>query len=359
MAKSGANVRGLRQHNRALLLDEIRRTGGLSRIELAKVTGLTQQAVSKIVPDLLDAGFLDEERQPAQGVGKPRTRLTIRGEARYAIGVQLERDELRAVRTDLLGIVLARTSKRLRPGFTPAEAVTAIADCAHELHSGAEAGALLGLGVGAAGPLDHLTGVVHHATKMPGWDRVPLRADLSAKTALDVVVDKDTNAAAFAHGWLAGERSCATAVVFVGTGIGVGLLIDGEVYRGPRTNAGEFGHTTLDYAGPRCACGRQGCVEVLHNEAVLAGDPERAADLLGIGLVDLVQVLDLDRIVLAGRAVRAAPSLYTDAIRKRLEASLPLPHWQRIQLDLDEFGDDIVAAGAAAEVLAKFYADPG
>ncbi|MCU1650843.1 MAG: regulatory protein ArsR [Pseudonocardia sp.] len=112
---------------------------------------------------------------------------------------------------------------------------------------------------------------------------------LAERTGLPVLLDKDTNAAAVAQHW-PGEPEAdvaATAVVLVGTGIGVGLFLDGRLYRGPRTNAGEFGHTTLAFDGPRCGCGRRGCVEVLHNNAASTAE---AARLLGIGLVDLVQV---------------------------------------------------------------------
>ncbi|ONF62967.1 ROK family transcriptional regulator [Amycolatopsis keratiniphila] len=349
MPETGVNLRGLRQHNRTLLLTHILRAGGLSRVELAERTRLTQQAVSKIVPELLEAGLLDEERQPATGVGKPRTLLRVRADARHALGAQLDRDSFRVVMTDLTGKIIASRGGPLIPGFTPAEAVSALGEAAEALLDGVDG--VLGLGVGSVGPLDHHEGVVRDATNMPGWHDVPLRDLLAERTGLPVRLDKNTNAAAFAQHWPEGDQA-ATAVVLVGTGIGVGLLIDGRLYRGPRTNAGEFGHTTLAFDGPRCACGRRGCVEVLHNAAATT---EEAAGLLAIGLADLVQVLDLERVVLTGRSVRAAPGVYRDTVAARLRELLPLPHWQRIQVDLDEMGDDVVAFGAAAEVLAGFY----
>ena len=345
----GVNLRGLRRHNRSLLLTAIRRTGGLSRVELATRSGLTQQAVSKIVPDLLAAGLVEERREPAAGVGKPRTRLVIRADARAAIGVQLDRDEVRAVRTDLLGRVVEAVRRPLPPGFDPDRAVALIARCVRELADGLDRAVLVGVGVGALGPLDYRTGIVLGATGLTGWDAVPLRELLGRALGAPVVVDKDTNAAAFAHLWRA-DDDAATAVVLVGTGLGAGLLIANTVYRGPGTNAGEFGHTTLLHDGPVCRCGRRGCLEILHDTA-----PSRreAARLLGIALADLVQLLDLERIVLAGRAVWASPELY----RREAIAQLGLlPTRQRVQVDIDDIGVDLVALGAAAEVLAEFYA---
>jgi predicted NBD/HSP70 family sugar kinase len=354
MTESGVNLRGLRRHNRAMLLGHILRSGGLSRVELAERSGLTQQAVSKIVTELLETELLDVERQPSTRVGKPRTLLRIRPSARCALGAQLDRDEFRVLRTDLIGGVEDVVEGPLPVGFTPEQAVTALADAAHKLLDDVDPARVLGLGVGAVGPLDHLEGRVRDATNMPGWHDVPLRDLLAERTGLPVTLDKNTNSAAFAHAWPQ-ETVPSAAVVLVGTGIGVGLLVDGRVYRGPRTNAGEFGHTTIAYEGPRCACGRRGCVEVMHNSAATT---EEAARLLGIGLADLVQVLDLERIVLFGRAVRAAPEVYRDTVAGELRELLPVPHWQRIDVELSTLSEDAVALGGAFEVLAGFYETP-
>ncbi|MBB4687304.1 ROK family transcriptional regulator [Amycolatopsis jiangsuensis] len=354
MTETGANLRRLRRHNRALLLGYILREGGLSRVELAQRSGLTQQAVSKIVADLLPERLLDVERQAAAGVGKPRTLLRLRPEARCALGAQLDRDGFLVLRTGLTGEVEEVVEGSLPLGFDPEQAVAALADGVRTLLAGVDPERVLGLGVGTVGPLDHHAGRLRDATNMPGWHDVPLRDLLAARTGLPVILDKNTNAAAFAHTWPE-ETPAATAVVLVGTGIGVGLLIDGRVYRGPRTNAGEFGHTTIAYAGPRCACGRRGCVEVLHQTAAT---PQDAARLLGIGLADLVQVLDLERIVLFGRTIRAAGEVYRETVSAQLHELLPVPHWQRIDVEVSDLDEEAVALGAAFEVLAGFYADP-
>ncbi|WP_033291402.1 ROK family transcriptional regulator [Amycolatopsis jejuensis] len=354
MADTGVNLRGLRRHNRALLLGHILRAGGLSRVELAERSGLTQQAVSKIVSDLLPEGLLDVERQAAAGVGKPRTLLRLRAEARCALGAQLDRDSFLVLRTGLTGEVEEIVEGPLPIGFSPSTAVTAVTDGVRTLLTDVDPARVLGLGVGAVGPLDRHAGRVRDATNMPGWHDVPLRDLLARRTGLPVTLDKNTNSAAFAHAWPE-ENPAATAVVLVGTGIGVGLLIDGRVYRGPRTNAGEFGHTTIAYAGPRCACGRRGCVEVMHRAA---GTPHDAARLLGIGLADLVQVLDLERIVLFGRTVRATPEVYRETVAEQLRDLLPVPYWQRIDVEVSDLDEEAVALGAAFEVLAGFYEDP-
>ena len=154
-----------------------------------------------------------------------------------------------------------------------------------------------------------------------------------------------------AEAWLRGEESRYSAVVMVGTGLGAGLLLDGQVYRGARTNAGEFGHTTIQLDGPLCLCGRHGCVEVVHNRALAAGDLPRAVRVLGVAVADLVQLLDIDHVVLGGRAVLAAPEAYLAGVR----GELPGSDWVTVDVSLTPLGEELVAAGAAMLVLSEFY----
>ncbi|GAB3903420.1 hypothetical protein GCM10029964_095330 [Kibdelosporangium lantanae] len=213
---------------------------------------------------------------------------------------------------------------------------------------------LLGVGVGIVGPLDHRTGVVHDATGLPGWHDVPLRDLVTSRLGLSVHVDKDTNAAVLAEAWHRGPGFRHAAVIFAGTGLGAGLLLDGRVHRGARSGAGEFGHTTIQLAGPVCACGRRGCVEVLHKQALAAGDLRLAVEVLSTATVDLVRLLDLDHIVLSGRSILATPDPYLTGIR----AGFPHSDWLPVEVSLTAHGPDLVAKGAATLVLNDFFTPP-
>jgi predicted NBD/HSP70 family sugar kinase len=131
------------------------------------------------------------------------------------------------------------------------------------------------------------------------------------------------------------------------------------VHRGARTNAGEYGHTTIQLGGPRCACGRSGCVEIVHNLAVAAGDLKGAVTVLGIAVAGLVQLLDLDHVVLGGRVVQGAPDFYADAIREVVREQVPRSDWLEVDISVSPLGDDLVAAGAAMLVLSEFYSQRG
>ncbi|MEV7522220.1 ROK family transcriptional regulator [Streptomyces sp. NPDC091371] len=360
----GVNLPGLRGHNEALLLDLLRGAGpeGLDRAALAARTGLTPQAVSKITARLAAEGLVAEAGRAASTGGKPRTLLRLVRGARCAVGVQVDRDELRAVRVDLAGGVLAESRGPLDFGAGPDAVVEAVVRaCARVLDPVGPA--LLGVGVAAPGPLDVAAGVMGPVTGFPEWEGFPLREVLEGRLGVPVRVDKDTNAgAAGAAGAVAagagaagafGAGGCA-AYLHVGTGLGAGLWLGGGVYRGGRSAAGEFGHQVLQLDGPECRCGRRGCVEVLCLAAVARGDLAGAARVLGEGAANLVALLDVDRVLLGGRVVEAAPEVFVDGVRGVLAARGPGS--APAVVALARVG---VAEGAAELVMGPFFGRAG
>ncbi|MFJ3721068.1 ROK family protein [Streptomyces sp. NPDC090045] len=372
------------------MLDLLRGAGpaGLGRAELAARTGLTPQAVSKITARLGADGLVAEAGRAASTGGKPRTLLRLVPDVHHAVGVHLDRDELRAVRVDLAGRVVAESSGPLDFATGPEAVVEAVVRAVARV--GDPAGLpLLGVGVAAPGPLDHRAGTMGRVTGYPSWRGFPLRGVLQGRLGLPVLLDKDTNAgaAAAAGAWLraawpdagadgdaveavaagrgvdavpdalpdayaypfvgGGPRTCV--YLHVGTGLGAGLWLGGEVYRGERSAAGEFGHQVLLLDGPPCRCGARGCVEALCLGAVARGDLPEAARILGEAAANLVALLDVDRVLLGGRVVAAAPGVFLEGVR----SVLALRGWGAgVFVALAEVG---VAEGAAELVLGPVF----
>ncbi|MFJ6216467.1 ROK family protein [Streptomyces sp. NPDC092296] len=339
-----------RGHNAAVLLGLLRGRDGLGRAELAERSGLTPQAVSKIVARLRADGLVAEAGRESTG-GKPRTLLRLVPEAGYAAGVHLDRDWLTVLLADLAGRQVGCVEGPFRsagePGAVPAEVAARLGEVA----AAVPAGRLLGVGVGCPGPLDHRTGVPHRVPGLPQWDGYPLRAALAERLGLPVLVDKDTNAAVLAEPQPAGS----SVYVHLGSGLGAGLVLDGALYRGPRTNAGEFGHQTVRLDGPRCACGNRGCLEALCLAALRAGDTVGAARLVGVGVANVVRLLDVDRVVLGGRAVLAAPEVFVREVAAQVAERIPDPGWRPVPVTVARAGRRAVAAGAAELVLAPLF----
>ncbi|MEU3615978.1 ROK family transcriptional regulator [Streptomyces sp. NPDC006872] len=399
------NLLALRSHNTALVLDLLRSAGpdGISRLELAERTRLTPQAVSKITARLRDEGLAAEAGRRASTGGKPRTVLRLVPEAGHAVGVHLDRDELRVVLADLDGRVVG---ERCVPLFLGAGAEAVLGAVVREVGeavedasirstgvAGAVASSLLGVGVALPGPLDHARGVLHRVTGFPEWDGFPLRDVLAARLGLPVVVDKDTNAAALrlavggergvgehggaGHGIAGqgggeesfgeegggervGREQGSFACLHLGTGLGAGLVIGGTVHRGARTGAGEFGHQVIQLDGPPCPCGNRGCIEALCLAALARGDVAEAARVLGEGAANLAGLLDIDAVLLGGRTIAAAPERFVRGVAAVLDARARREGSSQaaVPVRLAPGGARGVAEGAAQLLLAPVFGRP-
>ncbi|MFF4606723.1 ROK family transcriptional regulator [Streptomyces sp. NPDC001339] len=375
----GANLPALRGHNAAVVLGLLRAAGesGVSRLELAAHTGLTPQAVSKITARLRAEGLVAEAGRRASTGGKPATVLRLVPGSRHAVGLHLDRDELIAVLVDLTGraVAVRRAPLAFEAGAEPVltAAEREVAALLRESGgppgqesgrvSGQESGRppVLGVGVACPGPLDHAAGVLHRVTGAPQWDGFPLRDALAERLGLPVLLDKDTNAAALglARGGPSGAGSFG--YLHLGTGLGAGLVLDGGLYRGPRTGAGEFGHQIVQLDGPRCGCGQYGCIEALCLAAVARGDLPGAARALGVGAANLVELLDIDRVLLGGRTVLANPEPFLSGVARALAARAGTRGSGRpgapgaVPVALAPGGAQAVADGAAELVLAPLF----
>ncbi|MGW5861947.1 ROK family transcriptional regulator [Streptomyces sp. NPDC055239] len=366
-AGAGANLLALRGHNAALVLDLLRTAGqaGISRLEIAERTGLTPQAVSKITARLRTEGLAAEAGRRASTGGKPRTLLRLVPDAGHAVGLHLDRDELTAVLADLTGHVVAERRAPLEFG-DGAEAVVDVAvGAVRSLAGGLDRGdgatptpgpGLLGIGVALPGPLDHSDGVLHRVTGFPAWDGFPLRDAFAGRLGLGlpVVVDKDTNAAAL--GLALGGVAESFAYLHLGTGLGAGLVLGGGLYRGARTGAGEFGHQVIQLDGPECGCGDRGCIEALCLAAVARGDLDEAARVLGAGAGNLVSLLDIDLVLLGGRAVLADEERFVRGVGAVVTARARRGGGDtEVPVAVASGGDRGVAEGAAQLVLAPLF----
>ncbi|MFE1322107.1 ROK family protein [Kitasatospora phosalacinea] len=362
-APGALNLALLRDRNDAAVLRAVRAAGdGTSRVELAVRTGLTAQAISKITARLLADGLLTEAGRShvAGRSGKPRTLLRLVPDARSALGAEIGRRELQLLRTDLTGAVVARARTPIDPDGEPGPILDRLAAMVRELTAdtadtaataatpGTGGGRVLGLGLACPGPLDTRDGILHQVTGMPRWHGLHLREAVQDRTGLPVLVEKNTTA-----GVLSRPGSDHRAFVYLGDGVGAGLVLGGRVQRGARTNAGEFGHQCLAPDGPPCACGARGCLEALCLAALRTGRTDRAAAALALGVANLVRLLDVEEVVLGGATLLADPEPYEAAIREALAARLPDPHWQHVTLT--RATALAVPQGAAALALSRLF----
>jgi predicted NBD/HSP70 family sugar kinase len=362
----------IREINSSLLLAELR-TGLLSRTELAKRTGLSLPTVSEIVADLLARGIVEERETAASGGGRKPVLLALRAAAGHVIGIKVTETDVIAVRTDLNAGIVDRAAATV-PADDVRTVVRVIAQVVRRLRP--KDGPLYGVGVGLAGVVDRSSGVVRHAT-YADWRDVDLAGLLEKKLGVPVVVDNDVNTLVANEQWFGAGRGVSDmAVVSIGRGIGLGMVLDGRLYRGAGGGAGEFGHLKVA-DGPACVCGGRGCLEAviggpailartgqvtLDDAAQLARDGDAAARavfdevgrILGTAVGNLVNLLNPKLIVLAGEGTRAA-ELMLPGFDETLRSSVFDGLQQDLEVVVDEWDDEAWARGAAGLFLGELF----
>lgn len=236
----------------------------ISRIDIARQTGLSQAAVTKAVAPLVAVGLVDASPAPQRDgtPGRPMSPVSIVRESIIMLGVKVNGDEIIAVATDLATTILA-SERRALASPDPHAVVAAIVGAISALEAalGDRAPVIGGIGVSVSGVVDVSTGVVRESNLM-GWVDVPLRSLLSGGTTLPVTVMNDVHALMIREGWFGmGLGAASFAIVTIGPGVDSGLYLNGGVVSGAFGVAGAIGHLALASPAIVCACGRRGCVE--------------------------------------------------------------------------------------------------
>lgn len=391
----GSNLERVSTFNQAVVLDHVRRSdSSLSRVELVRITGLSTQTVSNIVRKLLDLGLINETGKISGRTGKPRTVLNIDPSSRFAVGIHLDPSVITFVLLDLAGSVVARSHVPIQsvadPDTTIQKMTSAVDSLVHQ--AGISRDRVLGVGIASPGPIDQQRGAVVGPPQLKGWDRVELRASLQQATGFPVFLDKDATAAAHAELWISEDRTAQHfAFIYLGTGMGSGLVNNGEVVRGSSNNVGEIGHFSTGPGGPRCGCGRTGCVGLAIMPAYLVGEGvatgvidepfddsdlqaiaaqfrqlaaqadtgdaraakilDGAAARLAWAVEDIANLVDVDRIVFGGPSWSPISKRYLGILRSTLANRLAVGSIHQVQVTGSLLGEDIAAVGAACIVL--------
>jgi predicted NBD/HSP70 family sugar kinase len=283
-AISGTNLEQAKSHNRRVVIEAIRTNGALSRASIARLTALSSQTISNIVEELERTELLRPEATLKGARGQPAVPYSINPDGGYSIGLQLDHQLAVGVVTDLSGTMRARVERPVdRP--TPAEAMPPLAAIAAELitTSRLDRTRLLGIGMSMPGPfgVEGLTSV--GPTALPGWHDFPVAEELQRLTDIPVIVENDATAAAIGERLYGVAKNLDSFVyLFIGTGLGAGLFLNGHLYKGSRHNAGEIGHIIVRPGGLACDCGKRGCLERYVSlraayEALDLPDPDHAS----------------------------------------------------------------------------------
>ncbi|GAA1663638.1 ROK family protein [Kribbella sp. NPDC056951] len=384
-------VRDMRRSNRSVILTGIYRDGPLSRQELSVRTSLSAASVSNLVTELIAEGVVEEAGSVESEGGRPRVLLRVARDFRYVVGAEVGET---MVRVELFDLALNAVTTVDHPIDEPKPEVVV----KHVLEglasvistSGVQSAQVLGLGVAVFGIVD-ADAVVHAQTL--GWDAVPFGQMLAEGTDIPILVDNGANTLGQAEMWFGAGRGATDAVVaLVGSGVGAALVTGGSSYRGTRSSAGEWGHTTIMYGGRGCRCGASGCLEAYvgaedvldrYREAggelsttdeeaafaellAAAEKSELAATImddtigyLAAGFANLVNLVNPERIVLGGWAGLLLGERYLPRLREEVGKHALRQPYSQVSIVPCELGRDAVALGAATLPILRLLQDGG
>jgi predicted NBD/HSP70 family sugar kinase/biotin operon repressor len=380
-AARAATIRGI---NRQIVLNYIRDREPISRAEIARETALQRSTVSTIVEELKAEGLIEEIGTGKSTGGRRPMLLRLRAAGAMAIGVDVTPSHTTIATCDLAGRIIER--EQFASVKDPKEFVKKISAIVRQMHA-RNSSTISGIGISLPGLVDPDAG---RAIYIPhfNWRDWPVVVEVSAVTSLPVIIDNDANAAALAELWF-GRPEVSNArdfiLVFVGEGVGTGIVFDGQIYRGERGAAGEFGHMIIGQRGLiACSCGNFDCWEAFASgraaveryrrasgkdapfsfdeviEFALRGDQAAIAALtetahyLGIGISNLIVGLSPAVVIVGGSIVRAW-SLIAEAleepVKRSIRRGLPSSHIMPSTL-----GDQPTLMGALSLVLARKFA---
>lgn len=391
----GSNLLRLADFNQAVVLDAVRRSPGISRAELGRESGLSPQTISNIARRLI-AGELVREGEPVDTHrGRPRIPLLIERSGSFAIGVHVDPARLTMVLLDLAGEVRCQAQIRTPHFHRPSEVVTTIAETADRLigEAGIDRRRVLGLGIAAPGPVDVVAGIVVDPPQLQNWHEVRLRSDLRDVTGLPVLLDKDVTAAATAELRSHSDSAADFVFLYLGSGVGAGIVVNGEVLRGVSNNIGEVGDILVDPAaedlhwsgrrgGLAAACVPEALViqasaanlvrrpdltdyvavdEAFTELCSLAHDGDdgaiaiidRSARRVAVALGVMVNLLDVNRVVLGGPLWSRLSDRYL-ALLPDLVSAEAVAARGPIRVEGSAVGMQVAALGAAELVMDHF-----
>jgi len=391
----------IRNINQSILLNLIRSHGPISRPQLATLSGLSQVTVIKITNNLIDRHMILEKDYAESTGGRRAGLLEIHPEGGFVVG-------LIPHESSLIGVILNLNSELvyfqqwnipLRDQYV--HAIDLLAQCVEDMFSQSSIPRekIIGVGIGMSGLIDAERGCCIDSWMM-NWKNVEISRPLEDRLDIPVFLDNDVNCLAIYEKLFGqGQSYHHFLVVGIGEGVGLGIIINDDLYRGAFGGAGEFGHTAVSTEGRLCTCGNQGCLETYISDAGIVknyieyvhtttyslekgiqeptafevverarnGDEaaiaafQRAGILLGVSLANLVNIFNPECMVLSGPDTDAsilAGDLLLEPMYQALQQHLFSQIGKDLRIKVERLGFESWARGAGSLVLRHFFASP-
>ncbi len=400
-SRSTGSLELMKEMNRGLILNAIRERGPLSRVDIAKQTALHASTVTRIVADLIEEGMVREQGAGENHIGRKPILLDLVADARFFVGLSIEASSITGVITNLNAEIKARYHRQL-DGVSKEDIVRQAKEAMDYLIDdfGPQRSKITSIGVAAHGIVDSVRGVILHPPAF-GWRRLELADALREAYQLPVKVENNCNAMALGQFWFGKSPGTHNLLALkVGTGVGSGLIVNGSLFWGEDFSAGEIGHTMVAFDGPRCGCGKYGCLESVASIAALLeqarnrmkrgltsvmtqlvqgnindlqfdhlvaaanqGDDmalqifREAGAYLGVAIANTINMINPSRVLVGGDVFEALPHILPTIEEVVASRSMEIPG-RNVRIEPVRFGVDAVVMGAVVLVMRDvFYWD--
>lgn len=389
----GINQDVTQEMNRSLLLKSLRREGVCSRAHLASLTGLKQATVTNIMKDFLNWGIVKEVGFLNGSKGRRSIGVSINPDGYRVIGVRLARKHYSVGLFDLTGKQIVKERVDFEPEKQPGaeEILNQIVGRMRLLIQQYGKDSVLAAGLAVPGPFIAKKSRIALITGADIWKDIELKAFFEREMDIPVFLEHNANAGAYAHMWDLKEAYHDDILVYIaaGQGIGAGIVMNGRIYEGALGTSGEIGHMTIDRNGKPCACGNRGCLERYASslelvktvygqragmegcnfedleQQIRSGDTaytehyRRACESLGVGIINIVNVINPDRIIIGDDMARPNPELMEKTVRETVQKGILPDVFDELTLSISAYQGDPILTGAAIVAIDRVFDSPG
>ncbi|RBP96057.1 putative NBD/HSP70 family sugar kinase [Cytobacillus firmus] len=367
----------MKRQNKNLVLDILKTKSPISRIDIAKMTGMSPTSITRIVTELQLQGYLRETEAVATGVGRKATLLEVRGDVLYTVGIEIDKSLLKVGIVNYIGEMVSLHKSKRNESESYRETLHKINAVIQKIMTENEipANKIMGLAVGLPGYIDYKNGIVKVSDQLK-WKDASLAEDLQKLTSFNVIVDNELKMKIVAESFTGKAKDSQNSILIgIGSGIGSSIMLNGDIYRGETNNAGEIGHTVIDPTGNVCNCGKIGCLATYISEGAILADSrkvkeissiedvfqsyrdrepwalnimDRASTYIALAISNLLCLYNPEVIILSGNTIEKLPEM-KQAIEQKCELYIWEPLKQSVRIVYSELSDTGVVLGAAIQ----------
>lgn len=358
------NQADIKQKNKNLVLKLILANAPISRIELAKLTGLTKMTLSNIVSELIEEKLVEETGTTESNLGRKPIGLQVYNHFATILGIYISRDEIHTFAGDLSGNIIFSNQQAIKKNITKdtlTEIITELMDATVEQVYGRK---VVGIGISSVGPLDSKRGVILNPPNFYNINNLSLVDILRKKYNIPVFMDNDMNTSALAEKYFGKAKNVADFIYMgVTNGVGAGIVINHKLFEGDMGFSGEVGHITVNVDGLQCSCGNTGCLELYTSlpnnfkDMSYRRQIEKIDDIgryLSAGIVTLINLFDPAQIFL-GHDIAVAGEYVSDLLNNSIKGKYLTFGNKPVNIEISAFADRSPIKGSIALCLERLF----